>query len=59
MGLDLELSAEMEKHMCKLLRCKTEKEAAAEVVWHFAREYFIREKYKEHENHIRQHGIQL
>jgi hypothetical protein len=32
-----------------LLRCKTEKEAAAEVVWHFSRKYFIEEKYKRYD----------
>jgi hypothetical protein len=34
------------KHECNLLRCKTKEEAVAEVTWHFARRYFIEEKYK-------------
>jgi hypothetical protein len=47
-GLDGELNMETEKHMAKLQRCKTKTEAAAEVAFHMSREYFIREKYKEH-----------
>jgi hypothetical protein len=47
-GLDGELNMETEKHMVKLQRCNTKTEAAAEVAFHMSREYFIREKYKEH-----------
>lgn len=46
-GLDTDLNYEQEKHMVKLLKCNTKEEAAAEVVWHFAREHEIKEKYKE------------
>jgi hypothetical protein len=43
-----ELERESNLHIAKLLKAKTVQEAQAEVIFHFAREYEIKEKYKKH-----------
>lgn len=50
---------EQEKHMCRILRCKTDQEAAAEVVNYFGRVNDIKEKYAAHEAEILEEGIHL
>lgn len=47
-----ELARESELHIAKLLKAETVEEAQAEVLFHFAREYEIKGKYKVHRKEL-------
>lgn len=55
-NLESELLAESDKHMIRLLRCKDEDEITIEFARHITSEYFIKERYKEHDQEL-ENGI--